>query len=205
MQGDAPSPPVISAMSSSPQSDATVQKKVAGPLPPAPGGEEQQVSSSAPPPPAGKQETAEPCPLKCNRGQCIKESLDELGFRCLCPMGTRGTFCEIGEELFLFSALPRRPMQFVLLDSPTYLLLLPLHSHSRGVSMIRLIGEINPVTDTNKIDIWEENLGWKLCPIITKRRKRNVAIGWNPRTFRYLTMSSRSWGRSKILTEWNFL
>ncbi|OXA50862.1 Pikachurin [Folsomia candida] len=96
MQGDAPSPPVISAMSSSPQSDATVQKKVAGPLPPAPGGEEQQVSSSAPPPPAGKQETAEPCPLKCNRGQCIKESLDELGFRCLCPMGTRGTFCEIG-------------------------------------------------------------------------------------------------------------
>lgn len=43
------------------------------------------------------------CPLKCNRGSCTREPSTEsgleqsmTGYRCLCPMGTRGTFCEIG-------------------------------------------------------------------------------------------------------------
>lgn len=44
------------------------------------------------------------CPLKCNRGSCTREPSTEsgmeqsmTGYRCLCPMGTRGTFCEVGK------------------------------------------------------------------------------------------------------------
>jgi hypothetical protein len=35
------------------------------------------------------------CPLKCNKGVCTNESLDDLGYRCLCPMGMKGTFCDV--------------------------------------------------------------------------------------------------------------
>lgn len=70
------------------------------------------LMSSTAPSTTEKQEIIE-CPLKCNRGSCTREPSTEsgmeqsmTGYRCLCPMGTRGTFCEIGKHSFSTSLFP---------------------------------------------------------------------------------------------------
>lgn len=68
-----------------------------------------------------KQAVVEECSLKCNRGRCTREPSIEsgleqsmTGYRCLCPMGTKGTFCEIGEYhiSILEHNLPREYISF---------------------------------------------------------------------------------------------
>jgi len=68
------------------------------------------IQQSSPPTPSVSSDKND-CPLNCNKGTCSEELVDEnsspedklnVGYRCLCPMGTKGTFCETREWLDTF-------------------------------------------------------------------------------------------------------